>query len=104
VVVGDRVDVEFDKYYSATVQKLKKGQFLALFADGEEVWVTMAANVGVAICDLRIEHYASWCMNVSSVLTTVALIERASRKKSIFLQTLKVGANDRSAQELQKWL
>jgi hypothetical protein len=70
VVVGDRVDVEFDKYYSATVQKLKKGQFLALFADGEEVWVTMAANVGVAICDLRIEHYYV-CMNVSSVLTSM---------------------------------
>ena len=33
--------------------------------------------------------------------STVALIERASRKTSICLQTLKVGANDRSAQELQ---
>jgi hypothetical protein len=32
---------------------------------------------------------------------TVALIKRASRNKSICLQTLKVGANDRSAQELQ---
>jgi hypothetical protein len=37
-------------------------------------------------------------------VSTVALIERASRKKSIFLQTLKVGANDRSAQELQNGL
>ena len=35
---------------------------------------------------------------------TVALIERASRKISICLQTLKVGANDRSAQELQNGL
>ena len=35
---------------------------------------------------------------------TVALIESASRKKSICLQTLKVGANDRSAQELQNGL
>jgi hypothetical protein len=35
--------------------------------------------------------------------STVALIERASRK-SIRLQTLKVGANDRSAQELQNRL
>jgi len=34
-------------------------------------------------------------------LGTVALIESASRKISICLQTLKVGANDRSAQELQ---
>jgi hypothetical protein len=33
--------------------------------------------------------------------STVALIESASRNKSICLQTLKVGANDRSAQELQ---
>jgi hypothetical protein len=38
------------------------------------------------------------------MLTTVALIKSASRKKSIFLQTLKVGANDRSAQELQNGL
>jgi hypothetical protein len=33
-----------------------------------------------------------------STRATVALIERASRKQSICLQTLKVGANDRSAQ------
>jgi hypothetical protein len=32
---------------------------------------------------------------------TVALIDSASWAKSICLQTLKVGANDRSAQELQ---
>jgi hypothetical protein len=36
-------------------------------------------------------------------LVTVALIESASRK-SICLLTLKVGANDRSAQELQNGL
>jgi hypothetical protein len=35
---------------------------------------------------------------------TVALIKRTSRKQSICLQTLKVGANDRSAQELQNGL
>jgi hypothetical protein len=32
---------------------------------------------------------------------TVALIKRASTNKSICLQTLKIGANDRSAQEFQ---
>ena len=36
--------------------------------------------------------------------STVALIKSSSRKKSIYLQTLKVGANDRSAQELQNGL
>jgi hypothetical protein len=36
-----------------------------------------------------------------SMVDTVALIERASSKKSICLLTLKVGANDRSAQQLQ---
>jgi hypothetical protein len=35
---------------------------------------------------------------------TVTLNESASRTKSIFIQTLKVGANDRSAQELQNGL
>ena len=35
---------------------------------------------------------------------TVALIDSANWKKSICLQTLKVGANDRSAQELQNEL
>jgi hypothetical protein len=35
---------------------------------------------------------------------TVALIESASRKQSIYLQTLKVVANDRSAQEIQNGL
>jgi hypothetical protein len=33
--------------------------------------------------------------------STVALTESSSRTKSICLQTLKVGANDRSAKELQ---
>ena len=33
--------------------------------------------------------------------STVALVDSASWKKSIFLRTLKVGANDRSAQDLQ---
>ena len=41
------------------------------------------------------------CMTIYSY--TVALIKSASRK-SICLQTLKVGANDRSAQELQNGL
>ena len=36
-------------------------------------------------------------------LSTVALTE-SSRRKSICLQTLKVGANDRSAQEFQNGL
>jgi hypothetical protein len=40
----------------------------------------------------------------NSLSRTVALTESASRKKSIYLQTLKVGANDRSAQELQNGL
>jgi hypothetical protein len=35
---------------------------------------------------------------------TVALIDSAIAEKSICLQTLKVGANDRSAQELQNGL
>jgi hypothetical protein len=33
---------------------------------------------------------------------TVSLIDSARWEKSIFLQTLKVGASDRSAQKLQK--
>ena len=60
------------------------------------------------LCTL--EYYSSTKFSTSSTIVhrfvelsgTVALNERASRKKSIFIQTLKVGANDRSAQELQK--
>jgi hypothetical protein len=40
----------------------------------------------------------------STKFSTVALTKSASRKTIICLQTLKVGANDRSAQELQNGL
>ena len=50
----------------------------------------------------RVEHQV--ILDRPGLRCTVALIKRASRKKSIFLQTLKVGANDRSAQELQNGL
>jgi hypothetical protein len=65
-------------------------------------------QTNVKPADLRIlikPHKPNFKILSLIILTpTVALTESASRKKSICLQTLKVGANDRSAQELQNEL
>jgi hypothetical protein len=57
----------------------------------------------ISLADSSISEIST-VIPILNLVHTVALIERASRKKSICLQTLKVGANDRSAQELQNGL
>jgi hypothetical protein len=58
-------------------------------------------NIGQSKTKQTISHYKY--SDQKHEKPTVALIERASRK-CICLQTLKVDANDRSAQELQNGL
>ncbi len=72
------------------------------------MYIRMCTLASVQCCTrvtahAQLENLAKNSKDSQHLPFTVALIESASRK-SICLQTLKVGANDRSAQELQNGL